>query len=51
MFPNLNIYISNKYWEDGKAMVQYEMYFTNEYVEEILDDLVVIMELHIEKKI
>ena len=31
-------------------MVQYEMYFTNEYIEEILDDLAVIMELHIEKK-
>ena len=31
-------------------MVQYEMYFTNEYIEEILDDLVVIMELHIEKR-
>lgn len=31
-------------------MVQYEMYFTNEYIEEILDDLAVIMELQIEKK-
>ena len=36
--------------ESGKAMVQYEMYFTNEYIEEILDDLAVIMELHIEKR-
>lgn len=31
-------------------MIQYEMYFSNEYIEEILDDLVVIMNLHIEKK-
>lgn len=30
-------------------MVQYEMYFTNEYIEEILDDLAVTMKLHIEK--
>lgn len=31
-------------------MVQYEMYFTNEYIEEILDDLAAIMELHFEQK-
>ena len=31
-------------------MVQYEMYFTNEYVEEILNDLAEIMDIHIEKK-
>ena len=31
-------------------MIQYEMYFTNEYIEEILSDLAVIMELHFEQK-
>lgn len=31
-------------------MVQYEMYFTNEYIEEILYDLVEILELHVKKK-
>ncbi len=41
---------NNEIRESGKAMVQYEMYFTNEYIEEILDDLVVIMELHIDKR-
>lgn len=31
-------------------MVQYEMYFTNEYTEEIVYDLVGAMGLHVEKK-
>ena len=31
-------------------MVQYEMYFPNEYLEEILNDLAAIMRLDIEKK-
>ena len=33
-----------------KTMVQYEMYFTNEYTEEIVYDLIGAMGLHIEKK-
>lgn len=36
--------------KNEKLMIQYEMYFTNEYIEEILDDLAVIMELLLEKK-
>ena len=32
-------------------MVQYEMYFTNEYLEDIINDLAVIMELNVEKKV
>lgn len=32
-------------------MVQYEMYFTNEYLEDIISDLAVIMELNVEKKV
>ncbi len=31
-------------------MVQYEMYFTNEYVEEILYDLINIMKMDVKKK-
>lgn len=31
-------------------MVQYEMYFTNEYTEEIVYDLVEVMGLHVDKK-
>ena len=32
-------------------MVQYEMYFTNEYLDDIINDLAVIMELNVEKKV
>lgn len=32
-------------------MVQYEMYFTNEYTEKILYDLAATMELHVDKKV
>lgn len=32
-------------------MVQYEMYFPSEYLEEILNDLADIMKLDIEKKL
>lgn len=39
-----------EFYIKSEKMVQYEMCFTNEYVEEILDDLVVIMDLHPEKK-
>ena len=39
-----------EFYIKSEKLVQYEMCFTNEYVEEILDDLAVIMDLHPDKK-
>lgn len=35
---------------DSKIMIQYEMYFTNEYIEEIVYELADIMKIDVEKK-